>query len=83
MSFDLLRQLFSVDLPAVMITGDSALNDSDEGAVQDIRCLSKPVGYSDLDGLIAKIRAGIGPEPVIVDPGTSTPAASGKKSAGE
>lgn len=79
----LLRRLFSVDLPAVMITGDAAVNDSDERRGQDIRCFSKPVGYSDLDGLIAEIRAGIDPAPVIADPGTSLPAISGKKSAGE
>ena len=62
----LLRQLFSVDLPAVMITGDAAITDSDERMAQDIRCqgircLSKPVGYSDLDGLIAEIKVGIDP----------------------
>ncbi len=79
----LLRRLFSVDLPAVMITGDAAVSDSDERRVQDIRCLSKPVGYSDLDGLIAEIRVGIDPAPVIADPGTIRPAISGKKSAGE
>jgi hypothetical protein len=28
---------------------------------QDIRCLSKPVGYSDLDGLIAEISVRIDP----------------------
>jgi two-component system, sensor histidine kinase len=57
----LLRRLFSVDLPAVMITGDATVSDSDERIVQDVRCLSKPVGYSDLDGLIAEIRVGIDP----------------------
>ena len=55
----LLRRLFSVDLPAVMITGDAAVSGLDERSVHDIRCLSKPVGYSELDGLIAEIRVGI------------------------
>jgi CheY-like chemotaxis protein len=57
----LLRSLFNADLPAVMITGDAAVSDSDELKVQTIRCLSKPVGYSDLDGLIAEFRVGIDP----------------------
>jgi CheY-like chemotaxis protein len=58
---DLLRRLFSVDLPAVMITGDTAFSDSDEMMVQTVRCLSKPVGYSDLGGLVAEIKFGIDP----------------------
>jgi hypothetical protein len=53
-----------------MITGDAAFSDSKDQAFQDIRCLSKPVGYSDLDGLIAEIRAGIDREPVIAGPRT-------------
>ena len=57
----LLRSLFNADLPAVMITGDASVGDSDELKVQTIRCLSKPVGYSDLDGLIAEFRIGIDP----------------------
>ena len=57
----LLRRLFNADLPAVMITGDDAVSDSDERMIQDIRCLSKPVGYSDLDGLIAEISVRIDP----------------------
>jgi CheY-like chemotaxis protein len=57
----LLRSLFNADLPAVMITGDASVGDSDEFKVQTIRCLSKPVGYSDLDGLIAEFRIGIDP----------------------
>jgi CheY-like chemotaxis protein len=79
----LLRRLFSVDLPAVTITGDAAVSDSDEQPFQDIRCLSKPVKYSDLDGLIAEIRAGIDQAPVIADPGASLPAICEKKSTGE
>jgi CheY-like chemotaxis protein len=57
----LLRSLFNADLPAVMITGDASVGDSDEFKVQTIRCLSKPVGYSDLDGLIAEFRMGVDP----------------------
>jgi len=57
----LLRRLFSVDLPAVIITGDTAFSDSDEMMAETVRCLSKPVGYSDLGGLIAGIRIGIDP----------------------
>ena len=79
----LLRRLFSVDLPAVMITGDAAVSDSDERKVQDIRCLSKPVGYSDLDGLIAEIRVWDRPGAVIADPRTYCQQFLGKKSAGE
>jgi CheY-like chemotaxis protein len=57
----LLRSLFNADLPAVMITADDSIGDSDELKVTAIRCLSKPVGYSDLDGLIAEFRVGIDP----------------------
>jgi DNA-binding NtrC family response regulator len=57
----LLRSMFNADLPAVMITGDASVGASDEFKVQTIRCLSKPVGYSDLDGLIAELRIGIDP----------------------
>jgi CheY-like chemotaxis protein len=57
----LLRRLFGVDLPAVMITGDAAVSGLDERTVHNVRCLSKPVGYSELDGLIAEIRVGIEP----------------------
>ena len=57
----LLRRLFNADLPAVIITGDDAVSDFDERMIQDIRCLSKPVGYSDLDGLVAEISVRIDP----------------------
>jgi hypothetical protein len=59
----LIRRLFRVDLPAVVITGDisaAGLAGPDEG----IRWLFKPVGYTSLAGLVDNFRTSMDRMPV-------------------
>ena len=73
----ILRLRFKADLPAVIITGDASIAEADGSGVQGIRCLSKPVGYADLGGLIAAFKSGIVSAPIIpvpAMPGKSPPA---------
>jgi CheY-like chemotaxis protein len=51
-----LRARLRVDLPAFIVTGDASAGNLACAAAEDIRCLSKPLGYADLIGLIAEIR---------------------------
>jgi DNA-binding NtrC family response regulator len=44
------------DLPAFIVTGDASASDLACTTAEDIRCLSKPLGYADLVRLIAEIR---------------------------
>jgi CheY-like chemotaxis protein len=51
-----LRARLRADLPAFIVTGDASTSDLACTTAEDIRCLSKPLGYADLIGLIAEIR---------------------------
>jgi len=63
----LLRRLFHTELLACIITGDGSISELGELDAENIRCLSKPVGYADLDNLIADFRIGIARKPTILD----------------
>ena len=62
----LIRRLFRVDLPAVIITGDISAAGL-AGPDEDIRWLFKPVGYTNLASLVDDFRNSMERIPVVAE----------------